>query len=142
MFVVLFFCNFFFLRFTFFLHSKSSFRFKKRQITIMFLVNLLNGKIDHRFFSYKRKKKKKERFFDPKNKKKKKIEGGGHWFFCRFFRPGNVFFNIFQLLKKMSQLLCCFKRSGNFLKKKKIEGRARYGQGGDFYQTFLITIIQ
>ena len=66
----------------------------------MFLVNFLNGKIDHRFFSYKRKKKKRERFFDPKNKKKKKIEGGGHWFFCRFFRPGNVFFNIFQLLKK------------------------------------------
>jgi len=67
-------------------------------------------------------KRKKERFFDPKNKKKKKIEGGGHWFFCRFFRPGNVFFNIFQLLKKMSQLLCCFKRSGNFLKKKKLKG--------------------
>jgi len=40
-------------------------------------------------------KRKKERFFDPKNKKKKKIEGGGHWFFCRFFRPGN-FFSIFS----------------------------------------------
>lgn len=121
MFVVLFFCNFFFLRFTFFLHSKSSFRFKKRQITIMFLVNFLNGKIDHRFFSYKRKKKKREIFWSEKQKEKK-IEGGGHWFFCRFFRPGNVFFNIFQLLKKMSQLLCCFKRSGNFLKKKKLKG--------------------
>ena len=70
MFVVLFFCNFF-LRFTFFLHSKSSFRFKKRQITIMFLVNFLNGKIDHRFFSYKRKKKKKRDFLIRKTKRKK-----------------------------------------------------------------------
>ena len=121
MFVVLFFCNFFFLRFTFFLHSKSSFRFKKRQITIMFLVNFLNGKIDHRFFSYKRKKKKRERFFDPKNKKKKKLRAAVIGFFVVFLGQ-EIFFNIFQLLKKMSQLLCCFKRSGNFLKKKKLKG--------------------
>ena len=94
MFVVLFFCNFF-LRFTFFLHSKSSFCFKKRQITIMFLVNFLNGKIDHRFFSYKRKKKKKREIFWSEKQKEKKIEGGGHWFFCRFFRPG-IFFSIFS----------------------------------------------
>ena len=44
-------------------------------------------------------KRKKERFFDPKNKKKKKIEGGGHWLFCRFFRPGN-FFQYFPTFKK------------------------------------------
>ena len=86
-------------------------------------------------------KRKKERFFDPKNKKKKKLRAAVIGFFVVFLGQ-EIFFNIFQLLKKMSQLLCCFKRSGNFLKKKKIEGRARYGQGGDFYQTFLITIIQ
>lgn len=65
----------------------------------MFLVNFLNGKIDHRFFSYKRKKKKKRDFLIRKTKRKK-IGGGGHWFFCRFFLGQEIFFNIFQLLKK------------------------------------------
>lgn len=89
----------------------------------MFLVNFLNGKIDHRFFFLqKEKEKKKERFFDPKNKKKKKIKGGGHWFFCRFFLGQEIFFLYFPTFEKMSQLLCCFKRSGNFLKKKKMKG--------------------
>jgi len=52
------------------------------------------------FFLTKGKRKKGERFFDPKNKKKKKLRAAVIGFFCRFFRPGNVFFNIFQLLKK------------------------------------------
>lgn len=106
------------MRFTFFLHSKSSFRFKKRQITIMFLVNFLNGKIDHRFFSYKRKKKKKREIFWSEKQKEKKNWGRRSLVFLSFFLGQEIFFNIFQLLKKMSQLLCCFKRSGNFLKKK------------------------
>ena len=49
-FFVIFFC------FTFFLHSKSSFRFKKRQITIMFLVNFFELNRPWIFFLTKGKK--------------------------------------------------------------------------------------
>ena len=97
----------------------------------MFLVNFLNGKIDHRFFSYKRKKEKKKReIFWSEKQKEKKNWGRRSLVFLSFFLGQEIFFNIFQLLKKMLQLLCCFKRSGNFLKKKKWrEGEVWSGWG-------------
>ena len=97
-----------------------------------------------------RKKKKKRDFLIRKTRtKRKKNWRRRSLVFCRFFRPVFFFLNIFQLLKKLSQLLCCFK---DFLREsgkkkefnqKKIwrEGEVWSGLRG-LYQTFLITIIQ
>jgi len=109
----------------------------------MFLVNFFELNRPWIFFLQKEKKfeRKKKRDFlirKTRTKRKKKLTAAVIGFLS-FFRPVFFFLNIFQLLKKLSQLLCCFKdflrESGKKINliKKKFEGRARYGQGlGDF----------